>query len=497
MGSILDIYEAISVDGFTESTLQAIDKHVNDIQNGTEDFSRFNLSEHAGLCTAGAPLIGAAIIASYATASLAASRDAEGCQGSPANWEMTIERPGEYEEYRKYLGDMEITMSGPGMTRCNWYLGHGVMLFRDADNPAFSSVTPLYAYRDNQGSYIDFFRSNGTRVFEAKYDPWGVETVVRDSICFHRGYGGHEMLNEFGIINMNGRLYDPLLGRFLSPDNYVQELFNTQNLNRYSYCLNNPVKYTDPDGNFHLPSFLKFWKAAAVISILANPIKHGFNFSEWDMHMFNRAVKITASTIQGSTLQVVNKWTWNKHLTWWGHDIAQLLNMTGLVNDVTHLDGVAALSVTGMSGAFTYGHFIYGPKKFKADWRDHLFVHEYGHYVQAQRMGLLYIPVVAYPSVINYALDKIHFLGDTHHRLRWYEVHASRLGAKHFDRHYGRGADGYQYKNPQFFDIESFQSHNSSPYINPRTENLYNDFHPIGGHRKTLWDYVVPFSFFW
>ena len=61
--------------------------------------------------------------------------------------------------------------------------------------------------------------------------------------------------------------YDPLLGRFLSPDNYVQEPFNTQNLNRYSYCLNNPVKYTDPDGNVHLPSFLKFWKAAAVISI--------------------------------------------------------------------------------------------------------------------------------------------------------------------------------------------------------------------------------------
>ena len=49
---------------------------------------------------------------------------------------------------------------------------------------------------------------------------------------------------------MNGRLYDPLLGRFLSPDNYVQEPFNTQNLNRYSYCLNNPVKYTDPSGEF-------------------------------------------------------------------------------------------------------------------------------------------------------------------------------------------------------------------------------------------------------
>ncbi|WP_289858210.1 RHS repeat-associated core domain-containing protein, partial [uncultured Muribaculum sp.] len=49
-------------------------------------------------------------------------------------------------------------------------------------------------------------------------------------------------------INMNGRLYDPLLARFFSPDNYVQQPTNSQNFNRYSYCLNNPLKYTDPSG---------------------------------------------------------------------------------------------------------------------------------------------------------------------------------------------------------------------------------------------------------
>jgi RHS repeat-associated protein len=54
---------------------------------------------------------------------------------------------------------------------------------------------------------------------------------------------------EFDIINMNGRLYDPVLGRFFSPDNYVQMPDNSQNFNRYNYCLNNPLKYTDPSGN--------------------------------------------------------------------------------------------------------------------------------------------------------------------------------------------------------------------------------------------------------
>ena len=89
----------------------------------------------------------------------------------------------------------------------------------------------------------------GKKVFDASYDAWGQQTVTLNDIDLHRGYTGHEMLTEFDIINMNGRLYDPVLGRFFSPDNYVQMPDNSQNFNRYSYCLNNPLKYTDPSGN--------------------------------------------------------------------------------------------------------------------------------------------------------------------------------------------------------------------------------------------------------
>ena len=75
------IFGLIAKEGFTDITLQEIDNYINDILNGTEDFHRFNLSEHAGFCTAGAPLIGASIIACYATASLTAGSNAEGCEG--------------------------------------------------------------------------------------------------------------------------------------------------------------------------------------------------------------------------------------------------------------------------------------------------------------------------------------------------------------------------------------------------------------------------------
>jgi RHS repeat-associated protein len=73
-----------------------------------------------------------------------------------------------------------------------------------------------------------------------------------------RGYTGHEHLDELGFVHMNGRIYDPLLGRFLSPDPLIQAAELLQNYNRYSYVLNNPLRHTDPSGEY-------FWHAVAFI----------------------------------------------------------------------------------------------------------------------------------------------------------------------------------------------------------------------------------------
>ncbi len=72
-----------------------------------------------------------------------------------------------------------------------------------------------------------------------------------DYITSH-GYTGHEHIDAFNLINMNGRAYDPVVGALLSPDPYVQAPDMPQNLNRYAYCLNNPLKYKDPNGEFFL-----------------------------------------------------------------------------------------------------------------------------------------------------------------------------------------------------------------------------------------------------
>ncbi|HBG71531.1 MAG: hypothetical protein A2W93_05975 [Bacteroidetes bacterium GWF2_43_63] len=67
------------------------------------------------------------------------------------------------------------------------------------------------------------------------------------------GYTGHEHLDKYNLINMNGRVYDPITGRFLSPDPVLQDPSNAQNYNKFSYVLNNPLKFTDPSGYWLQP----------------------------------------------------------------------------------------------------------------------------------------------------------------------------------------------------------------------------------------------------
>ena len=112
-----------------------------------------------------------------------------------------------------------------------------------------------YVLKDHLGSWTTITDANGNIEQEQSFDAWGnmrdPETwtgTVTQQPMFDRGYTGHEHLNNFGLINMNGRMYDPVMSSFLSVDNYVQCPDFSQNFNRYAYCLNNPLKYTDPSG---------------------------------------------------------------------------------------------------------------------------------------------------------------------------------------------------------------------------------------------------------
>jgi RHS repeat-associated protein len=166
------------------------------------------------------------------------------------------------------------------------------------------SATTYYLHKDHLGSIATVFlspfgttegwgRSSGGGVVAAKYsyDAWGRRRNYADFTYtlsstdplnknyFDRFYTGHETLPSLGgagggLINMNGRMYDPLLGRMLSPDNYVQAGGYSQSYNRYSYCINNPLKYTDPSGNVFVVDDVI---AAAVIGGTINVLIQGMS----------------------------------------------------------------------------------------------------------------------------------------------------------------------------------------------------------------------------
>lgn len=114
----------------------------------------------------------------------------------------------------------------------------------------------LYLHRDYQGSIVAISNQAGTVLEKRAFDAWGnilnvqgtAGVALNGLTILDRGYTGHEHLQSVALINMNGRIYDPKLHRFLQPDNDIQNPYNTQNYNRYGYVLNNPLRYTDPSG---------------------------------------------------------------------------------------------------------------------------------------------------------------------------------------------------------------------------------------------------------
>jgi RHS repeat-associated protein len=166
--------------------------------------------------------------------------------------------------------------------------------------------TMYYVHTDHLGSINVITNQAGAVVKNYSFDAWGnrrnptnwTYSNIPATFLFSRGFTGHEHLDKFALINMNGRIYDPMLGRFLSPDPFVQMPFSSQSFNRYAYCLNNPLRYTDPDGewfitllftlgnayyngfmanNFELNPVKWDWKSIPTYSALASGLISGYS----------------------------------------------------------------------------------------------------------------------------------------------------------------------------------------------------------------------------
>lgn len=214
---------------------------------------------------------------------------------------------------RYYIGGQYEVDETPSGTAERLYLGGDAYSAPMVYVKEGSGSWTLYNIgRDYLGNITHIATSDGILVEENSYDPWGrlrsPETKEiyplgqEPELKLGRGYTGHEHLTWFGLINMNVRLYDPLLGRFLSPDPYVQMPDFTQNFNRYSYALNNPLVYSDESG--------EFWEIVigAVIGGVSNWISNGGEFSWKGFGYFCVGAGVGAlSAVTGGMLAGVTK----------------------------------------------------------------------------------------------------------------------------------------------------------------------------------------------
>lgn len=181
-----------------------------------------------------------------------------------------------------YAGDCEY-IEEDGVTKILTYLDGpmGVFAVCVKNEGNDTSETINYIHKDNLTSWNIITDEDGRLLEKLSFDAWGnirdpqkwEEDFKGESTMFDRGFTGHEHLWDFGLIHMNGRLYDPLMSMMLSPDNNIQMPKSSQNFNRYSYCLNNPLKYNDPTGE---------WVESIVLGIAGGAANLVFNAPKID-----------------------------------------------------------------------------------------------------------------------------------------------------------------------------------------------------------------------
>lgn len=207
----------------------------------------------------------------------------------------------EYTRY--YSGNYEKTLTTVGTQEMHYIpCGNGIQVMYVKEGGVGSYYFP---HTDYLGSILCVTDINRNVVALENYDAWGRDRNPTDwsytasaaprPAWLYRGFTSHEHLRDFTLINMNSRMYDPEVGRMLAVDNYVNSPYSSQSYNRYTYANNNPLIYTDPDGETPLHV------AAAIIG-------GGFNlWSNWDkVDGFGSGLAYFGSGAIGGALAVGN-----------------------------------------------------------------------------------------------------------------------------------------------------------------------------------------------
>ena len=191
----------------------------------------------------------------------------------------------EIQGERKYYVDNLFEQKIEGNKTCNtnyiFAFGKAVAIVSQENNGVSNTK---YLHHDHLGSIQAYTDEVGKLYQELSYDAWGLRRSPDTWVVFDiaasvnayndHGFGGHEHIDIFELVNMNGRMYDPVVGRFISADPFIQSIDYTQSLNRYAYCISNPLSLIDPSG---YSWFSNNWKSitASIVGIAVSVVTAG------------------------------------------------------------------------------------------------------------------------------------------------------------------------------------------------------------------------------
>ena len=371
---------------------------------------------------------------------------------------------------KEYVGNCEYIDHGTYTTTLT-YLSGPLGVFGVQEDRAGYRPERYFIHPDHLGSWTLVTDICANVAQDVMYDTWGTPyrftatgTEPDTALLFDRGFTGHEHLPCFGLINMNGRMYDSFTSSFLSVDNYVQNPDYTQGFNRYAYCLNNPLKYTDPDGEFYI---LDSWLSGFFQGFFSTNEDRLSNGRAKANLLATNDAKIWGGLFQtdankgffGRTWEFVSRFTWQVPQVFTGLGLSLAKNFVGAVDRVEYFEDVTYVinenwKKTGKQGVtlgnyinidmnetipndISFTEYVLNDRVYKST----KFMHEYGHSIQSKRWGPLYLLSIGLPSLISAGLNGNSY----NHRYFYTEVWANRRAQRHFSELYGTEWDYNHY----------------------------------------------------
>lgn len=162
--------------------------------------------------------------------------------GSDGNRVKSIVYSGEENTTTYYFNNFVQIINSSGVYNESYYYYYDKLVGKKDING-----NTYFYYPDALGSTSLITDSSGNAIANLSYEPFG--KLMQDSGERYT-FTGHEIDPELNLLYMKTRYYNPSTGQFTQPDTIIQDVYNPQNLNKYAYVVNNPYRYTDPNGEF-------------------------------------------------------------------------------------------------------------------------------------------------------------------------------------------------------------------------------------------------------